>query len=88
MRVNTVTWSIVSGIYKDKLVIIVRNDGLRKDAGKYLNKQFGHLGSAGGHKSMARAEIPLKNLTHEIEYGNEKRLVKWLINKFEKKPSK
>jgi len=86
MRVNTVTWSIVSGIYKDKLVMIVRNDGLRKDAGKLLEKQFGHLGTAGGHKSMARAEIPLKKLAKEIEYWNEKRLVKWIIGKFEKKP--
>ncbi|MCU0599155.1 MAG: DHH family phosphoesterase [Desulfobacterales bacterium] len=87
MRVNTVTWSIVSGVYKQKLVIIVRNDGLRKDAGKFLNKQFGHLGSAGGHKSMARAEIPVKNLAKEIEYLNEKRLTRWLIDKFEKKSS-
>jgi nanoRNase/pAp phosphatase (c-di-AMP/oligoRNAs hydrolase) len=87
MRVNTVTWSIVSGIYKEKLVIIVRNDGLRKDAGKYLNKQFGHLGHAGGHKSMARAEIPIKNLKNELAYQNENQMMKWLIDKFGKKPS-
>jgi nanoRNase/pAp phosphatase (c-di-AMP/oligoRNAs hydrolase) len=88
MRVNTVTWSIVSGIYKRKLVIIVRNDGLRKDAGKSLNQQFGNLGSAGGHQSMARAEIPLKNLKNELDFRNENRMTKWLIDKFEKKPSK
>jgi nanoRNase/pAp phosphatase (c-di-AMP/oligoRNAs hydrolase) len=87
MRVHSVTWSIVSGIYKSKLVIIVRNDGLRKDAGKFLKNQFGRLGSAGGHKSMARAEIPVKNLAKEIEYLNEKQLTRWLIDKFEKKPS-
>jgi nanoRNase/pAp phosphatase (c-di-AMP/oligoRNAs hydrolase) len=84
MRVNTVTWSIVSGIYDDKLIIIVRHDGLRKDAGKFLNQEFGYLGSAGGHKSMARAEIPIKNLKNELAYKNETLLIKWLINKFEK----
>jgi nanoRNase/pAp phosphatase (c-di-AMP/oligoRNAs hydrolase) len=88
MRVNTVTWSIVSGIYKRKLVIIVRNDGLRKDAGKYMKKQFGHLGSAGGHQSMARAEIPLKNLKNELAYRDESHMVKWIVARFESKPSK
>jgi nanoRNase/pAp phosphatase (c-di-AMP/oligoRNAs hydrolase) len=33
MRVNTVTWSIVSGICDKKLTIIFRNDGIRKNAG-------------------------------------------------------
>ncbi len=85
MRINTVAWSIISGIYKEKLVIIVRNDGIRKDAGKLLHKQFGHVGSAGGHKSMARAEIPLQNLTHEVDYQSQKHMVQWLIHKIEAK---
>lgn len=85
MRVNTVTWSVVSGVYEDKLIVIVRNDGLRKDAGKFVGKVFGHLGSAGGHKSMARAELSLDRLEGEVDPGDEKRMVRWLINKFEKK---
>jgi nanoRNase/pAp phosphatase (c-di-AMP/oligoRNAs hydrolase) len=41
---------------------VVRNDGYRKDAGKTVGKAFAHLGSAGGHRAMARAEIPMKNV--------------------------
>ena len=63
MRLAEVTWSIVSGIYGDKVVIVARNVGFRGDAGKKLQKLFGDLGgSAGGHRSAARAEIPLKSI--------------------------
>ena len=71
MKVHDVVWSIVSATYQGRLVIIVRNDGFRKDAGKLLAKIFGDLGSAGGHKSMARAEIQLKNLKGIVQYKDD-----------------
>jgi nanoRNase/pAp phosphatase (c-di-AMP/oligoRNAs hydrolase) len=55
MRVASVGWSIVSGTCDKKLIIVFRNDGIRKNAGKVAKKSFGALGSAGGHKNMARA---------------------------------
>ena len=85
MRVNSVTWSIVSGIYDQKLIIILRNDGLRKDAGQIAQKSFGFSGSAGGHKSMARAEIALDDLKMRIDPTNEKRLLNWIIRQIERK---
>ena len=62
LKIHDISWSIVSGIQGSNLIIVVRNDGYRKDAGRTLTKAFGDIGSAGGHKAMARAEIPLKNL--------------------------
>ncbi|SMC27377.1 DHHA1 domain-containing protein [Desulfacinum hydrothermale DSM 13146] len=64
LKVHDISWSIVSGVVGNTLVVIVRNDGYRKDAGKSIQKAFGAYGSAGGHKAAARAEIPLENL-HE-----------------------
>ncbi len=61
-HVGEIDWVFVSGIYGEKLVVIFRCDGYRKSAGKLAAKIFGHLGSAGGHKESARAEVPLKNL--------------------------
>jgi nanoRNase/pAp phosphatase (c-di-AMP/oligoRNAs hydrolase) len=43
-------------------VVIYRNAGFRRNAGKLAKLMFGDTGSAGGHKSMARAEIPLQDL--------------------------
>ena len=82
MRVNMVTWSLVSGVYETRLVIVIRNDGLRKDAGNTAYQVFGNIGTAGGHKSMARAEIPLENLKPEVDGSNEARTVEWMIAKF------
>ncbi len=62
MRVHGMSWTFVSGIYRGKLVIIIRNDGYRKDAGKLATRAFGALGTAGGHRGAARAEIPLELL--------------------------
>jgi nanoRNase/pAp phosphatase (c-di-AMP/oligoRNAs hydrolase) len=62
LRAHEISWTVVSGIYQDKLVVIFRNDGLRKNAGALAQKSFGKLGSAGGHASSARAEINLDQL--------------------------
>ncbi len=61
-HVADIDWVLVSGIHGDKLVVIFRCDGYRKSAGKLAQRAFGTLGSAGGHKGAARAEVPLKNL--------------------------
>jgi len=85
MKINSANWSIVSGLYNKKLVIVFRNDGLRKDAGKVAKLSFG---SGGGHKSMARAEIPFTDLKEVVDYKDEKKLLRWIINKIEKKAGK
>jgi len=68
MKMAEANWSIVTGIYEEKLVVILRNAGFRGDAGKTAQKLFEPWGGlAGGHKSAARAEIPLKNIVNEID---------------------
>jgi len=71
LKMSEATWSIVSGIYGRKLIIIFRNAGFRLDAGKMAQKLFGLLGSAGGHKSAARAELQLDEIEKEINEGQE-----------------
>lgn len=61
-HVGEIDWVFVSGIHGEKLVVIFRCDGYRKSAGKLAGRTFGDIGSAGGHKEAARAEVPLKNL--------------------------
>ncbi|ACN17138.1 conserved hypothetical protein [Desulforapulum autotrophicum HRM2] len=78
MRISSINWSIVSGVYNENLVIIFRNDGLRKSAGTAVKQAFGDLGSAGGHKSMARVEIAMKDLPPDLDLGP------WIIDRMEK----
>ncbi len=61
-RVEGFDWVVVSGVHGEKLVVIFRCDGYRKNAGKLAKTTFGRFGPAGGHREAARAESPLKNL--------------------------
>ena len=67
LKMAEATWCVVSGIWDQKLIIILRNAGFRLDAGKMAQKLFGQLGSAGGHKDAARAEIPLEAIHEAIK---------------------
>jgi nanoRNase/pAp phosphatase (c-di-AMP/oligoRNAs hydrolase) len=67
LRAGEISWTIVAGIYQDKLVVIFRNDGLRKNAGRLAAKAFGKIGSAGGHAASARAEVPLDHTGMDLD---------------------
>ncbi len=64
-RVHGLSWDMICGVCEKKGVAIFRGDGLRGDMGKLAEKTFGEIGSAGGHKAMARAEIDLNVLDGE-----------------------
>ena len=83
MRVQSVTWSVISGTHDKRLIIVLRNDGIRKNAGTVAAKGFGQIGSAGGHKSMARAEIPLSALKKHVDYRDINKLQRWIIRHIE-----
>ncbi|MBM4310432.1 MAG: hypothetical protein FJ119_05740 [Deltaproteobacteria bacterium] len=64
-------WAFVTGVHDRKVVCSVRNVGYVKHAGELVQKAFGSLGSAGGHRSMAKAVMPL---TQFKKYFNIKRI--------------
>jgi nanoRNase/pAp phosphatase (c-di-AMP/oligoRNAs hydrolase) len=83
MKVDNVDSSTVSGIHQDKLIVILRNATLRANAGKLAEQAFGEFGSAGGHKAMARAEIPLTALQQTISELNEKTVSNFIIRRLQ-----
>lgn len=84
-RVYETSWVFVGGEYKKKLVIIIRCDGYKKDAGKLAVRVFKNLGTAGGHREKARAEIPFSNLNIESEDFSTLTLIR-LFKKYFKEP--
>jgi len=66
LKLAEANWSIVSGIAGEKMVVIFRNAGFRRNAGKMATDLFGEMGSAGGHKAAARAEVPLANIDAKL----------------------
>jgi nanoRNase/pAp phosphatase (c-di-AMP/oligoRNAs hydrolase) len=59
LQIEGVDWSVVSGLVHDRVVISVRNVGYVKSAGEIMKKLYDDIGSAGGHRAMAKAVVPL-----------------------------
>src|SRR6188474_3303064 len=59
LQLEDVKWTIVAGIVNDSLVMSVRNLGYSRNAGEFVRKYFADIGSAGGHRAMAKAVVPI-----------------------------
>lgn len=60
LQLEDVQWTVISGVVNDRFVVSVRNLGYSRNAGDFVRRWFSDLGSAGGHRSMAKAVVPLE----------------------------
>ncbi|HXI30932.1 MAG TPA: DHH family phosphoesterase [Vicinamibacterales bacterium] len=60
LQLEDVKWTIVAGIVNESLVVSVRNLGYTKNAGEFVRRFFADIGSAGGHRAMAKAVVPIR----------------------------
>ncbi len=60
LQLEGVKWTIVSGEVLGNLTISVRNLGYSRNAGEFVRRYFNDIGSAGGHRAMAKAVIPIE----------------------------
>lgn len=72
LHIEGVEWGVVSGLVKDRVVISVRNVGYVKSAGEIMKKLYDDIGSAGGHRAMAKAVIPLDRFKERYGEVSEK----------------
>ncbi len=68
LQLEDVKWTIVSGIVGQMLIVSVRNLGYSRNAGEFVKRWFAELGSAGGHRAMAKAVVPIERF--RAKYGN------------------
>lgn len=59
LQLEHVKWTVIAGIVNDSLVLSVRNLGYSKNAGEFVRRFFDDVGSAGGHRAMAKAVVPM-----------------------------
>jgi nanoRNase/pAp phosphatase (c-di-AMP/oligoRNAs hydrolase) len=59
LQLENVKWTIVAGIVGSTFIVSVRNLGYSRNAGEFVKRWFGDIGSAGGHRSMAKAVVPV-----------------------------
>ena len=60
LQLEDVKWTIVAGIVNGSFVVSVRNLGYSRNAGELVRKLFADVGSAGGHRAMAKAVVPIE----------------------------
>ncbi len=60
LQLEAVQWTVVSGVVNDHMVVSVRNLGYSRNAGDFVRRWFNDIGSAGGHRTMAKAVVPLE----------------------------
>ncbi len=65
LEVEGVEWAVVSGMYRENLIVSSRNYGTTRSAGEIMRAAFLDYGTAGGHRSMAKAVIPLEKLVEK-----------------------
>jgi nanoRNase/pAp phosphatase (c-di-AMP/oligoRNAs hydrolase) len=59
LQLENVKWTIISGVVNGTLIVSVRNLGYSRNAGEFVKKWFSEIGSAGGHRAMAKAVVPM-----------------------------
>src|SRR5712671_5697162 len=60
LQLEDVKWTVIAGIVNETLVVSVRNLGYTKNAGEFVRRYFADIGSAGGHRAMAKAVAPIR----------------------------
>src|SRR5687768_8295244 len=66
LQLEDVKWTIIAGIVGPSLIISVRNLGYSRNAGEFVKRWFGDIGNAGGHRSMAKAVIPMERFREKF----------------------
>ena len=59
LQLEDVKWTIIAGVVGTCLIISVRNLGYSRNAGEFVKRWFADIGSAGGHRAMAKAVVPI-----------------------------
>ncbi len=78
LRIEGVSWSMCMGEHKNLMLVSVRTTSRLKKAGAVTRRLIGKTGSAGGHRGMAGAQVPLAGLTA----AEKQDLPRRLINRF------
>jgi nanoRNase/pAp phosphatase (c-di-AMP/oligoRNAs hydrolase) len=85
LQLEDVKWTIIAGIVKDSLVVSIRNLGYSRNAGEFARRFFADIGSAGGHRAMAKAVVPLRAFREKFGDPDPKglsRLLQGLVHQF------
>jgi nanoRNase/pAp phosphatase (c-di-AMP/oligoRNAs hydrolase) len=66
LQLEEVKWTMIAGVVNGKFVLSVRNLGYTRNAGVFVKQHFNDIGSAGGHRAMAKAVVPMEKFREKF----------------------
>jgi nanoRNase/pAp phosphatase (c-di-AMP/oligoRNAs hydrolase) len=66
LQLEDVKWTIIAGQVNETVVVSVRNLGYTRNAGEFVKRWFADIGSAGGHRAMAKAVVPVDKFVEKF----------------------
>jgi nanoRNase/pAp phosphatase (c-di-AMP/oligoRNAs hydrolase) len=81
IKLSGISWAVLAWRSKERVVVVFRSDGFRRHAGKLAEQLFLDYGSAGGHRTMARAELELARLVAELREPSDVAIEEWLLQR-------
>ena len=81
IKLTGISWALVACRSKDRVVVVFRSDGFRKHAGHMAEALFQEYGTAGGHRTMARAELELARVQSELREPSDVAIEDWLLKR-------
>ena len=57
---------VIAGVVGSSLILSVRNLGYSRNAGEFVKRFFADIGSAGGHRAMAKAVVPIERFRQKF----------------------
>lgn len=66
LQLEDVKWTILAGVVNGCFIVSVRNLGYSRNAGEFVKRWFADIGSAGGHRAMAKAVVPIEKFRQKF----------------------
>lgn len=82
MQFEDTEWVVVSARFQNAINLSVRNPGYVRSAGDVVRKLFERSGRAGGHRSMAKAVIPLRHWRKDFGSTRDSAVGEILLERF------
>ncbi len=88
LRLEGKTWSLVTGVYNDRVYLSIRTTNIRADAGHIMGKLVDKEGKGGGHGMIAGGWVAISESYADDPRRLQERLARRLARELSKEPAK
>lgn len=88
LRLEGKTWSLVTGVFNDRVYLSIRTTNIRADAGEIMRKLVAKEGKGGGHGMIAGGWVAVPEADADDPWDLQQELARRLARELSKEPDK